>query len=422
MLNRLKGTDAFLKNIIVVFSGNFLANFLNLLFQLLIAHKLSPTDFAAFNSLLSIFMLIYIPLGTLQLVVAKYCAEFNVLGQSSKITFLISDFIKKSGILAMFFFITFWFASGHILNALKIYSPASGYILTAVIALACVLPVLLGSIQGLEFFGRLSIALAIAGIFKLVMAFVFIALGYKIAGAMSALLISIAINIFIFYFFLRRFISFKAAKEDINYKEILGYVLPVGLSSFCYIALVNMDMILVKYFFTPQDAGVYSLAQMVGKIFLFLPAAISLVMFPKVSGLNASNLDTTHTLNRSLFYAAVLCVIACLVYNLFPAFILKILTGKAFVDSVALGRLFSLSMSLFALLFVLTTYFLSIKDLRFIKYLILSTVLQLVGIILFHKNLFQVQTVLSINAGFIIGILLFLTRKRAVASGTYEKS
>ncbi len=409
----MKNTDAFLKNIIVVFSGNFLANFLNLLFQLLIAHKLSPTDFAAFNSLLSIFMLIFMPLSTLQYVVAKYCAEYKALAQGSKLTFLITDFIRKSVILAVSFFIIFWFASGHILNALKINSPVSGYLLTAVIALACLIPVFLGAIQGLEFFGRLSLSLAITGMFKLAIAFVFIVLGCRIAGALGALLISSAINLCIFYFFLRHFISFKAVKEYINYKEILSYTLPVALSSFCFIALVNMDMILVKYFFTPKEAGLYSLSQMVGKIFLFLPSAISIVMFPKVSGLNASNLDTTHTLQRSLVYAAALCVIACLVYNLFPVFVLKILTGKAFAESVVLGRLFSLSMSLFALLFVLITYLLSIKDLRFVKYLVLSTVSQFIGIILFHKSLFQVQAVLCTNAVFIFVILLFLPDKRA---------
>ncbi len=416
-----KNRDAFLKNIIIVFSGNFLANFLNLLFQLLIAHKLSPTDFAAYNSLLSIFMLVFLPLGTLQYVLAKYCAEYKALGQDFKLTFLITDFIRKAFILAIFLFVIFWFSSGSILNALKINSPASGYLLTAVIALSCLIPVFLGGIQGLELFGRLSLVVVIAGIFKLVIAYVFIVLGFRIAGALGALLISYAVNLSIFYFFLRHFISFKAEKVYINYKEISGYALPVALSSFCFIALVNMDMILVKHFFTPQEAGVYSLSQMVGKIFLFLPSAISIVMFPRVSGLNASNSDTTRTLHRSLLYALALCVIACLVYNLFPAFIIKILTGKAFAESIALGRLFSFSMSLFALLFVLITYFLSVKDLRFVKYLVLSAVLQFIGILLFHQNIFQVQAVLCGNAFFILVIFLFLMRKRTQAADNYEK-
>jgi O-antigen/teichoic acid export membrane protein len=168
-------------------------------------------------------------------------------------------------------------------------------------------------------------------------------------------------------------------------------------------SLVSMDMILVKYFFKAQDSGIYSLAQMVGKIFLFLPVAISVVMFPHSSGQNAKDLDTVSTLKRSLIYASILCIIANVIYNLFPYFIIKILTGKVFLESIILGRLFGLSMSFFALLFVLVTYFLAINDLRFIKYLILFTILEFLAIVLFHGSLIKIQFILCITA-----ILLFL--------------
>jgi O-antigen/teichoic acid export membrane protein len=171
----------------------------------------------------------------------------------------------------------------------------------------------------------------------------------------------------------------------------------------CFIWLVSFDMVLVKYFFSPEKAGVYSLAQMVGKIFLFLPGAISVVMFPKTSGLNAVNSDTKAILRKSLMFAFSLCLIASLVYNIIPGFILKVLTGKALFESITLGRLFSVSMTFYALTFVLINYFLSIKDLRFIKYLIVCVLLQLFAITLFHNNLFQIQSVLCVNS-----LLLFI--------------
>lgn len=169
-----------------------------------------------------------------------------------------------------------------------------------------------------------------------------------------------------------------------------------------------MDMILVKYFFTPEDSGIYSLAQMIGKICLFLPGAISIVMFPRTSHLNAKNQDTSSTLKKSLLYAGLLCLCAILIYNLLPGFILKILTGKSSLESIALGRLFSVSMSFFALLFILTTYFISVKDLRFIKYLVLFTVLQFLAIITLHGKLIQIQSILCINSALLFFIHLIL--------------
>lgn len=412
MRPKFKSIDAFTKNIAVVFVGTSLTNFCNLLYQLLIAHKFPASDFAAFNSLLSIFMLVSAPLGTLQIAVVKYCSEFNARGQIQKLKFLLSDLFRKTLILAVATAIIFWAISPHILTSLKISSVSSGYILALLLALMWLSPVLSGGIQGLEFFAWFAASSVVSGALKLGLAFIFIIFGYNIAGVLGALLISTLISLIIFYFPLRPFISLKIVEPKINYRDMLTYLLPVAISYFCFVALVNMDMILVKHYFLPEDAGLYSLAQMVGKIFLFLPAAISMVMLPRTSGLNAKNENTLSTLKKSLFYALGLCLITILFYNFFPAFVLRVLTGKAYPASILLGRIFSISMSFFAPLLILIYYFLSIKDLRFITYLVFLTLLQFLGIILFHQSLIGVQLILCINA-----ILLFLIHLQLVYKG-----
>lgn len=426
MFNKLK-IDIFTKNIILVFMGTFLVNFFNLAYQLLIAHKLALSDFAAFNSLLAILMLVSTPLGTLQTAVVKYSAEFNAQNQIKKIKFLLSGLLRKTITLAIFTFFIYYFVSFYIMDRLKITSQSLGYILTILVALSCILPVFSGALQGLELFKWLMSVSVITGLLKLILAFIFILLGFNVAGALGALLVSSIIGLIISYFPLKDFLSFKIVhpvrntihtKENnkisngVNFKEIFLYLLPVAISYFCFIALVSFDMVLVKYFFIPQDSGLYALAQMVGKIFLFLPGAISIVMFPKVAGLNAKDMDTTVTLKRSLLYAGILCIIASLVYNIFPAFVLKVLVGKVFFESIILGRLFSVSMSFFALLYILIVYFLSVSDLRFIKYLVLFTLLQGLGIVLFHKSLIQVQFILCIDAILLFAIHLLLAYKK----------
>ena len=412
MQKTIKRLDAFTKNIIVVFAGASLANFLNLLYQLLIAHKLSAAEFAAFNSLLSIFVIISAPLGTIQLAVIKYSAEFNAHNQTAKIRFLLSDLFKKTSILAISSLLIFWFICVNIMNILKIPSIFSGYILALLLASAFLSPVFSGGVQGLELFGWYASSSVISGLLKLTLAFLFILLGYNITGALSALLISSLFGLVFLYLPLRRFIHLEAIKADIDYKEILFYLFPIALSYLCFMSLVNFDMVLVKYFFSQPDAGLYSLAQMTGKIFLFLPAAISIVMFPKTSGLNAKNMDTLLTLKRSLLYVLSLCVSACLFYNLFPGFVLMALTGKAYPESIFLGRLFSISMSFFTLLYIFISYFLSINDLRFLKYLVTFCLLQVLAVIFFHPSLASVQFILCLSSISLFIIHLFLARKR----------
>jgi len=412
MIKHIKNIDAFGKNVILVFLGTSVANLFNLLFQLLIAHRLSLVDFAAFNSLVSIFMIIGAPLGTLQAALAKYSAEFKAKEQLKKVKSLLSSFFIKAVILAVITFFIFYFARFYIINKLKIFSATSGYILAILVAVSWFSPMFSGGLQGLELFKWLMAVSLIAGALKLILVFIFIQLGFNVSGALSAWLVSVLAGYVIACFPLRNFFSFSLRQEDVNFKEILLYLLPVAISYLCYASLVNMDMVLVRYLFTAQNSGLYSLAQMMGKIFLFLPGAISIVMFPRASGLNAQNIDTGLTLKRSLLYAAALCISAALIYNLFPSFVLKILTGKTSAESIALGRLFSISMSFFALSSILISYFLSLKDLKFIKYLVLFTLAQLLGIIFFHRSLIQVQMIIVVNAILLFSAHLILAYRR----------
>lgn len=402
MLNRLKAIDGFSKNIILVFSGSMLLNIFNLLYQLLIAHRLAPSDFAGVNAFLSLFLIISMSQGAIQTSLAKYTAEFNAKGLHNKINFLFTSLLKKAAIFSLLTVIVFFAVSAYTAKLLKVNSPVSGYILAVLIALSWVTPVFLGVLQGLELFGWLTSVQVISGILKLASAFVFILLGFNISGALGAILVSSLTILIICHIPLKRFIAFEADNDSFNFKEFLNFIIPVAIGTFCFFTLVSSDLILVRVLFSPEDAGIYSIGQMVGKIFLFLPWAISIVMLPKTSSMNAQKLDTTTVLLRSILYAAGLCVIAGLGYNIFPSFALKVLTGKVLSESIFLGRLFGISMSFFMLLYILISYFLSIKELRFIKYLVFFTVLQILTISLFHKTLVQVQLILCINA-----ILLF---------------
>lgn len=415
MIRYIKKLDNFDKNIILVFLGTSLVNIFNLLYQLLIAHRMSSIDFAGFNSLLSIFMLVSVPLTTLQTAVVKYIAEFNAQNQIKKIQSLLSGLIRAVLPLAVITFLIFYLIYFHIMVKLKISSLDAGYILALLLALSWITPVLQGTLQGLELFKWFVSLSVIAGALKLIFAFIFVSLGFNITGALSALLIATSIGIIISFFPLRNFLTFRSIKEGIDLKGFFSYLAPLGISSFCFVILVSSDMVLVKYFFSPLEAGSYSLAQMVGKIFLFLPAAISIVMFPHAAGLNAKNMDANYTLRRSLLYAFGLCVIANLVYNLSPFFILRILTGKTLVKSIILGRLFGLSMSFFALSYILIVYFLSVKDLRFMKYLIAFTLLQFLAITLFHKDIIHIQLILCVNSITLFFIHLILAYKKGLS-------
>ena len=54
---------------------------------------------------------------------------------------------------------------------------------------------------------------------------------------------------------------------------------------------------------------------------------------------------------------------------------------------------------------MLINYFLSLKTLGFLKYLVVSVFLQFAGIFIFHNSLLQVQMVLCVNSALLFAAL-----------------
>jgi len=172
--------------------------------------------------------------------------------------------------------------------------------------------------------------------------------------------------------------------------------------------LTNMDLILVKHFFTDQDAGYYSIAQMVGKIILFLPHPVVMVMFPKVTIMDAQKKETFPVLIRSLIMAGSLCVIGVILCHLFPALIIQILTGAAYPECIPLVKLFSLNMSFLSLTFVLLYYHLAKQKSGFLYSLVFLTLIQIGFIGLLHQTLPQVLLIVGGISVLLLGMNLYL--------------
>ncbi len=411
-----KNLDRLTRDVVLVFFGTSVVNLLNLFYQLFIVRRLTAIDFACFNTLISIIMLLTTPASTFTQTINKFTAGLNAHNQKDKIILLLAKFSRLVFISGFILFALFCFFVPYLGDILKIADRKAIFISAVIVLISWIAPVYSGALQGLERFSWWTYTSILTTILKLFLVVIFILWGWGISGALGAFAISLFVCTAIFIFPLKDYLFTKLRGELSEFKDALRYLLPVALTSFCFIALVSMDMVLVKFYFEPQAAGYYSVAQMVGKIFLFLPGPISIVMFPKTAGLNAKKQSTSHLLRKSIIYAGILGGTAAIAYNLAPSSILRLLTGKDFVESILLARLFSVSMGIYALVFILLSYHLSIGDLRFIKTLVMFTLLELLAIIFFHASLLQIQIILCVNAMILFLINLNLGVKEAISN------
>jgi O-antigen/teichoic acid export membrane protein len=370
-------------------------------------------------------MIVSVPSGTLQTVVTKFTSTFYAINHHERINLLLRSFVKKTSVFGLVIFLILIFGSRGISSFLQIASPLLIVILAVITFFSIILPLTQGGLQGLQRFGYLGLIMITNGSLKLLLGIIFVSIGFGVIGAMSALAISTFIALLLSFIMLAsvlprplalipKSLQLKSNSLDpeMNLSGIYRYFYAVATVFLCFMVLTNIDVVLVKHYFKPLEAGYYSIAQMVGKIILLLPIAITLVMFPKTSELHAQAKATSHLLKKSLLYVGALCGTAALICLLFPGMIIRLLSGEEHLPCIPLARIFSVTMVFFALVYVLLFYHLSIHRLGFIYSLVLLTVIQILAIILFHQSLSQVLYIMCGNAVLLFLINVYLAFKR----------
>jgi len=407
-----------------MFVGIGLFNLFNLLYHLFMVRTLPPAEYGHLNALLSLFMIISVPSSTVQTTITKFVSSFQVQYEYHRIRELLRHFLLLMSIIAFSFFLLLSFGGPILSSFFQISSYRVVFLLGLALFFAMVIPVPWGGLQGLHKFGSLASNLIMNGILKFALGILFIYLGWGISGAMGAIVLSYFVTTFFALLMLGIHLPRREGiiQKDKNpkglylsyFSDVYHYFLTVGMTMLCFILLTNIDLILVKHFFKPVEAGYYSIAQMVGKIILFLPLPIIMVMFPKLSSLEAQGRKTLSTLMRSLIIGGVISILALIFGLLFPSLLIRILSGKVYLECVPLVKIFSVNMTFFALTLILLYYHLSTHGTRFLYPLISLTLIQTGLIALFHKTLIQVLFIVGGVALSLFIANLFLIYKKPV--------
>ncbi len=399
--NIIRLFDKLTKQISLLFISSMVASVSNYFFQIFMGRSLGPADYGILASLFSLFSILSVPAGVLQTVTAKYTSNFKAHKELGKIAKLLKGLLKRVSLFGLVGFILFIIASKSISSFLHIPSRLPVIITGVALISAIISPIVGGAIQGLQAFGYLGIGMIIGALVKLFSGIFFVYLGLKVNGALLGLILGSLAGILFLVIPLKPIFTKNKVDYNIDFTEIYPYFLPTFIMLLCFMIITNIDLILVKHFFDPAQAGYYAAASIIAKIILYLPGAITLVMFPKTSELYALNKEHRPILKKSLFYGILLCGTALLLFLTIPSLIVKFIFGGEYILIIPLIGIFSSAMCFFALCSILFLYQLSIHELTFLKTLIIGTIAEVILITLFHTSLTQVISIL-------LGVALFL--------------
>ena len=264
-----------------------------------------------------------------------------------------------------------------------------------------------GVLQGLQKIGQLGLNMCLESLIRLLLGVLLVSLGLGVNGAILAYGLGYLAATLLALMPLR--FLFHLRNETVDVSSIYKFSLPALTMSICLAVMTNVDLIFVKHFFTSEEAGIYTVVSVLGKVIFFVSGAFTIPMFPLVSELHTRGENTLLILKKSLFYVISFSGMVIAAYWLSSSFIVHTLYGRAYSAAVPLLGAMGIAMGLIALVMVYTTYLLALKDMRFVKVLLGCTFLQIILLSLFHHTLLEVIQVLILTNGLAL-FLLFLSR------------
>jgi len=385
---------------LIVFGGVLLANLGNYGFQLISARELGPASYSDLATLLAIVAIIGLPLGGVQLWIARHVAEYDAVGEADVTRWFMRRSTRYATLVAVTSTVVLLALSGPLKAVLGIGS-LGAVAATALITFPAVLtPVVWGLAQGLQRFALISVMVASAPLLRIVLAVGGFATGFGVFGAMSATLVSNLVTLIVPIWLLRRWFSeTPVTRWIIDKRTAVATLFPVLVGLLAITALTTIDVVVAKRTLTDHSAGIYGSASLVGRVILYLPTAIITVLLPRVAARTADRRESLDLLGLSVAVTAGFCVLVTAIYAVASHLVVRIAFGSDYLAAAPLLWRFGVAMTCFSLLNVLFVYHLGRRDHSMSWILGIGAVCQLVAFAVFHDSAKQLVDVDIVVAG-----------------------
>lgn len=393
---------------IVVFGGLF-ANVFNLFFNIFMYRTLTPTDSGTLASIITIITFPALLANAINPVVIRFAGNYFAKEDFASLRGLYILFLRfllsigAIGFIIFFLFISQISAFFHIGNQLLL-------IFTDVIMLITLMSIInIAFLQAKLAFAFTVLINFISSLVKFILGVIFVYLGYSVLGAVGALVVSAICAYALGLIPLRFIFSKKLITPKINKKELFLYGIPAGLTMVGLAAFISTDILLTKHFFSAEQAGFYAGLSQMGKIIFYLIAPIFTVMFPIIVRKHSTNESFRNTFLLAVLFTLVPALLITGFYFLFPQFsITFILKRTEYLSVVPYLGYFGLYMTFYCLLYLLATFYLSIKKTNVYFPILAGAFVQIGLIYMYHQSIQQIIMIsFSIVLLLVIGFLLY---------------
>ena len=218
-------------------------------------------------------------------------------------------------------------------------------------------------------------------------------------------------------FILKKFINFNFKYDKVLAKKIIGWSIPIGLTSFFSLAYFKIDTIMLSVMKGPEEVGIYSLAYKILENILILWGLYMASVYPFFSRLlgDSDKKNFYKIFKNTIVIALLFSMSIVLIGLIFSDYIINIFAGDKFNQSSVSFKILLLSLPIYFMTNTFYNALLSLKKINFIIYSMVACLLLnfLLNLILIPKMGYvgaSINTVLT-EGVMLIAYILFSIRK-----------
>jgi O-antigen/teichoic acid export membrane protein len=322
-----------MKNNAIYWFASLSVAFVNYLYYPVLGRLMKPVDFGETQTVISIFTQAAIFFQVLSLLGIGIISKYQDEVQRNKITNELSRFALLLSLIVLVCMIVF---SAQLKGFFHFTSVYPFMVLACSLLVSVPLSFANSYLQGHSSFWKLSIGSFLGALSKLLFAVVLVILGFKVIGAVGGLVLA---QILVLVYALkmgkgiRNFVSsnLHLHRPQLSLiKPELPFAGMVFATSLTTNLMLSFDILVVKHYFPPREAGFYTGISIISNIIFYVTGSISGVLIPSIKLSNTAQ-ENSRLLRRSLLLLFPIGGVVTLVFILVPSLIVDILLGHRYV-------------------------------------------------------------------------------------------
>lgn len=373
---------------IIMLLGSTLVSAANFAYNIAVARMLGPSDFSHAAAAVTLLMLASCINLSFQLVTAKFIARNT--NEAAKAA-VYQSLRKRAWFTGMGLSAALCALNPFIAEYLRLPSPWFIPVLALGMLFYVPLGVKRGGFQGTYQFKRLSLSLGIEAVVKLVAAVVLVESGFGVMGAVAAITASVIVVHLL-----------PGGEQQLRGKAEAGVAASSreGMQAVIFfvgqVIINNVDILMVKHFFKPSEAGLYAAVALVGRLLYFATWMVTSAMFPIAAGAQEEK-ESRHVLLVPLMFVTVISTVFIAGLWAFPEAVLTTVFGRDFgavsPQATALLSMNAIAMAVYSLAVVFIAYEMSRRVANTAWLQLVASGLLVAGIVLYHETLMSVIVV-----------------------------